>query len=114
MQSTERIAFEVIGSQGDIYTITIVAGPFPTITCDCPAFGGGLHCRHRLAILEGDLAALSDEYEIDAPRVANIFAGSLIEACLKDFRDAERRQAEAKRNRDRAAKRLADAMVGRP
>ena len=54
MEISERMQFLVQGSSAEPYEVTFVqAGKELSASCTCQAGQNGLHCKHRLNILEG-------------------------------------------------------------
>jgi uncharacterized Zn finger protein len=42
-----RETFKVLGSTGNVYTVTVEQVP----KCDCPDFGKGNHCKHLIFVM---------------------------------------------------------------
>ena len=89
-------------SSGEHYAVTFTReGTNLPSSCTCPAGQKGIHCKHRLSLLAGDLPALSVKCRpTSAPSSPPCF-GSDVERVLEQLRVAEAgvtaAQAEVKR-----------------
>jgi len=85
----EELTIKVKGSSSDPYELTFIKdGDSLTALCTCPAGSFGNLCKHRVAILDGDTAAVLDE---DTDKVSTVVAwlpGTDVESALKDLREA--------------------------
>lgn len=89
------LRLQVRGSQGDLYDVELIRdGTHLRITCTCPAGENGQACKHRLALLDGDVTALVSHD--GSEQIAALLADSDVEASLKQLRAAEEVLAAAK------------------
>lgn len=97
----QRIDFLVVGSKGDEYHVTFEReGDNMNAYCDCPAGDNGLYCKHRFALMEGDAKAVLSSNKADAARLADMMAGTDLEAAYKACQATERaHHASAKKLR---------------
>lgn len=57
-----NIVIEVYGSEGDVYEVAFTAlSGKPLASCTCKAGSNGQFCKHRLALLAGDMGRLVDK-----------------------------------------------------
>lgn len=107
----EEITFLVRGSSPDPYELTFIKdGNSLTALCTCPAGTYGNFCKHRIAILDGDAAAVVSE---NADRVAIIkewLIGTDVGSALQEMRDANWSAEEAKQALAAVKRKLAKAM----
>lgn len=107
----ERLEFLVEGSQGDEYSITFeVNGSNANAFCNCQAGSNGLYCKHRFAIMDGDVSRLLSANAADVVRLKTLMKGSDLEEAYNRVLIAEAAYATAKRNLDAAKKTLAKVM----
>jgi len=93
----EELVFLVKGSSSDAYEITFIKdGASLTAICTCPAGTFGNLCKHRVAILEGDVKAISSDNADKAPQVTEWLAGTDVEAALAELRNAEKSKEHSK------------------
>ena len=88
---SDRFEFNVVSrSTGGVYFIQLYrSGDNLTCTCTCPAGQRSTHCKHRLAILNGDM---SDVDSGDADRTHEILerlSGTDVEVELMALKDLE-------------------------
>ena len=82
--------FKVAGSEGDIYEIAGERhGARLRITCTCEAGQNGMHCRHRIALLDGDVTALRSGNKGDVEKLTEMLPGSDLETALAELAVAE-------------------------
>lgn len=85
----EELTIKVKGSSSDPYELTFIKdGDSLTALCTCPAGSFGNLCKHRVAILDGDIAAVLDEDNDKVPTVVAWLPGTDVESALKDLREA--------------------------
>jgi len=107
-----EIRFQVQGSAAEPYVVTFINRGNGNLSahCTCPAGENGQYCKHRIAILNGDTAAIVSGNEHEVSMLASWFVGSDIESALKELATAERELERAKKEVSRLKKRLAEAM----
>ena len=107
------LRFRVRSSSGDgLYdVVAIVTGGGLRISCTCPAGENGQHCKHRIALIEGDGKALAPNSDT-LPALKALLAGSPILPALAELRRAEREAESLKRQVAAAKTALARAMMG--
>ena len=100
-------------STDEEYTVTVEEMPGEvSIFCTCPAGSNGTHCKHRLAILDGD-DSKTIRATHPAAEVKAVLAGTQLGASLDHLKECEMQAAEATANLKAAKKQLARAMEGR-
>lgn len=61
-RSMKNVAVEVYGSEGDVYQVAFTALSGKAMAnCTCKAGSNGQFCKHRLALLAGDMGRLVDK-----------------------------------------------------
>ena len=107
-----EIRFQVQGSADSPYDVTFVNRGKGNLSayCTCPAGENGQYCKHRFAILNGEIKAIVSGNEHEVSLVVSWLAGSDIESALKDVAAAEFELERAKKEVSRVKKLLAEAM----
>jgi len=107
-----EIRFQVQGSADSPYDVTFVNRGNGNLSayCTCPAGENGQYCKHRFAILNGEIKAIVSGNEHEVSLVVSWLAGSDIESALKDVAAAELELERAKKEVSRVKKLLAEAM----
>lgn len=107
----EQLVFLVKGSSADPYELTFIKdGTSLTALCTCPAGQFGSPCKHRIAILDGQFAAISSGNADQAPKIKDWLAGTDVEAALAELRAAEQSAECSKDELAALKKKLARAM----
>lgn len=107
----KELSFTVEGSRGDLYSVTFVrSGNNLNCFCSCQAGQNGLYCKHRFALMEGDVTDLVSENEDDVGLLKQMLVGTDVEAAYAIVRDAEISYEKAKQTLSDAKHRLAVAM----
>lgn len=105
--------FEVKGSQGDIYRIRAGSKEGnPWISCNCQAGQNATVCKHRVALLNGDVTNLASANSADVEGLKALFAGSSVLRLMASAAVCESRLAAAKSELANVRKQLGRAMVG--
>lgn len=108
-----RIVFLVQGSSESLYNVTFIKdGDSLAATCDYQAGENGVHCKHRLNILDGDVTNIFSDNVDDVSTVNSWLQGTSLEKALSDLKEAAAHEAKAKREHAAAKKRVAQAMNG--
>lgn len=112
---TARLRFDVTGSQGDLYTIEVgeTEGAGLWLTCSCPAGRNGQYCKHRFALLDGDVSALASGNPGDVERLRARLPGSRIAKAFEAIAEREAAVKKARAAVSAAKQALARAMHGR-
>ncbi len=106
-----RLEFTVEGSQGDAYHVLFERdGSNLNVFCDCKAGLNGLYCKHRFALMDGDVSRLLSDNATDVSRLPKLIAGTDVEAAIADYREAEAAHERANKALKSAKKKLAKAM----
>jgi uncharacterized Zn finger protein len=93
----EELVFLVKGSSSDAYEITFIKdGSSLTALCTCPAGTFGNLCKHRVAILDGNVKAISSDNADQAPKVLEWLVGTDVETALAELRVAEKSKEHSK------------------
>ena len=107
----EELTLQVKGSSSDPYELIFIKdGDSLTALCNCPAGTFGNLCKHRVAILDGDSAAVVDD---DATKIASVvewLVGTDVETALAELRVVESDKEASKPDVVAAKRKLAKAM----
>jgi uncharacterized Zn finger protein len=107
----EELTLQVKGSSSDPYELTFIKdGVSLTALCTCPAGSFGNSCKHRVAILDGDAAAVLDDDKGKIATVVDWLVGTDVESALQAMRDLDAVPDATKEAKLAAKKKLAKAM----
>lgn len=107
----DELTFTVRGSKGDLYTVTFGrAGANLTSSCSCAAGAIGQYCKHRFALMGGDVTDLASDNAADVEVLRGLIAGSDVEIAMDGVRQAEAVLEEAKKELAKRKKALARTM----
>ena len=107
----EQMTFLVKGSSPDPYELTFIKdGDSLTAICTCPAGTYGNFCKHRIAILDGDAAAVVSENADKVAIIGEWLTGTDVESALLEMRGANWSADEAKQALAAVKRKLAKAM----
>ena len=107
----EELIFLVKGSASKPYEVIFIKdGDSLTALCDCPAGQFGNACKHRITILDGDVAAISSSNADQAAKIVDWLVGTDVEAALAEMRQAEKDPDKTKADVAVLKKKLAKAM----
>jgi len=107
----EELTLRVKGSSSDPYELTFIKdGSSLTALCDCPAGTFGNLCKHRVAILDGDTAAVVDDDGEKAGVIVQWLIGTDVESALQEMREVEASSEASKPDLVAAKRKLAKAM----
>ena len=107
----EELVFQVKGSSSDSDEVTFIKdGASLTALCTCPAGQYGNFCKHRVAILDGNLGSITSDNSDQAEKVTQWLAGTDVEIALGALREAEKDPQCAKEDLAALKKKLARAM----
>ncbi len=107
----EELTLQVKGSSSDPYELTFIKdGASLTALCTCPAGSFGNSCKHRVAVLDGDAAAVLDDDKGKVSAVVGWLPGTDVESALQAMRDIEAAPDATKEAKVAAKKKLARAM----
>lgn len=99
-------------SSGEEYEILLLKGPKSiALHCSCPAGANGQHCKHRVALIDGDDADVISSSHTVEDLIAAI-AGSEIETLVARMRKQEAVVADAQAELKKLKKALGRAMIG--
>ncbi|MGY0779845.1 hypothetical protein ACW7BC_18300 [Azospirillum argentinense] len=81
----ETLRFLVRGSQGDEYTVAFTFQQGEA-TSDCTCMGGrmGRFCKHRTALLDGDVSDLLSDNGYDVTRLRQLLDGTELDRVIKE------------------------------
>ncbi len=108
-----KLVHFVDGSRGDEYVVTITrTGALVNALCTCAAGQNGSFCRHRVAILTGDMtgAVSHDDNKDD---LAALLEGSALATALLRYREAEAAFEAAQAEFAKVKKALSRVMYAR-
>lgn len=107
----QQLKFAVEGSQGDIYNIVFTRTDNNlSATCTCAAGMSGQSCKHRFALMNGDVSSLISGNEDDVSRLPSMIQDTDVARLYHEYLDAERASAELAAQLKRIKKALAKAM----
>jgi len=107
----KHLIFVVQGSRGDEYQVTFGAASGRVVAyCSCPAGENGSICKHRLAIMDGEVSNLLSGNAQDVIRLQGLLKGTELEAAYTHLRVMEEEFEAAKRKLELAKKALASTM----
>ena len=104
----QRFVFELVGSQSDPYSVTFTFnGDRASASCTCPAGGQGTWCKHRTALLDGDVTSLRSANASEVAALKDRLTGTSLGAAYSRWVEAEEGVAAAKKAADAAKRALA-------
>ncbi|MCB0376700.1 MAG: SWIM zinc finger family protein [Sinomicrobium sp.] len=107
----QRLEFIVEGSKGDEYKILFEReGNNLDVFCTCAAGENGLYCKHRFALMDGDVGALLSENENDVAALKELMKGTDVESAYNDVMLLQAQYDELNARLKTAKKALAKAM----
>jgi hypothetical protein len=103
-----RIEFLIEGSRGDEYTVTfMITDNSARAACSCAAGAANQFCKHRAALLDGDITRLRSPNATDVTRLGSLLRDTDLWAAYGQLLMATKAHDEAKKALDGAKKRLA-------
>lgn len=109
--SLPELTFQVKGSASSPYEVTFIKdGASLTALCSCPAGQYGNFCKHRIAILDGDVATIVSDNADNVTTVVSWLQGTDVAAALSEYRDLEEIANTPKSAIVAAKRKLARAM----
>ena len=94
----DSLKFLVRGSGGNAYEVGFKRyGNNLTGTCTCRAGEMGMYCKHRFALMEGEVTNLLSENTDDVYRLNDMITGTDVEAAIEAVRIAEKAADAAKK-----------------
>lgn len=100
-----RLEFVVEGSKGDHYLATFEReGTNLNAFCTCQAGENGLYCKHRFALMDGDVSSLISGNVNDVERLKTMIQGTDIESAYTRVQDATKAFDAAKKELGTAKK----------
>lgn len=106
-----KFRFEVQGSASEPYVVIIEReGNNLTATCDCPAGSKRQHCKHRFRLLAGSAEGVIGGDISSIPSLPQLLDGTDVETALRRLQLAEKAEAEAKAEVQKAKAAVASAM----
>ena len=107
----ERLKFLMSGSEGDEYAVSFeISGSNANAFCTCMAGSNGQYCKHRFAIMDGDVSRLLSDNTADVVRLKTLMQGTDLEAAYERVLKASTVLDTAKKEFDAAKKVLAKVM----
>ena len=99
-------------SSGEEYEIVLFKGPGKiALHCSCPAGSTGQHCKHRLALIDGDdSAVIRASHTVD--ELKDAIMGSEIHSMVERVRAQEALVIAAQAELKKLRKALGRAMIG--
>ncbi|MDO9501992.1 SWIM zinc finger family protein [Falsiroseomonas sp.] len=102
-----RIEFVIEGSQGDPYDVVFdISEGIARATCSCQAGANGQFCKHRMAMLDGDISSLRSANASSVAKLASLLEGTNLASAYADLVTAAKAHEETKRALDAAKRRL--------
>lgn len=106
-----KIEFVVEGSRGDAYTVSFEKkGANLNAYCTCPAGQSGQYCKHRIALMHGDVSSLLSENSTDVEQLKSMIRGTDVEAAYRKVLEATESFELAEAGLKKAKRDLARAM----
>ena len=107
----QEFTFRVRGSRGDEYVIvTARKGLDMKMSCTCQAGQQGSSCKHRFALIDGDIGALISENISDVESLKNLLRGTELEKWCHTVAQLEEKKAKVDKELSAAKKALARTM----
>lgn len=100
-------SFEVVSkSSGEVYTLDFSKiNETVKFGCSCPAGSRAGYCKHREAILKGDVSAINQRDALDAATVSKLIVNTEIGAILTELAELEF-EIEAKKKKQKNLKKM--------
>lgn len=114
VQETELI-FQVQSDSGNEYEVIFWHDGDKKMHayCSCPAGENNIHCKHRLALLDGDDEdTIISENHADLKLLGKLIKGTTLETAYKEYLSAEKEYQVAGNNFKAAKSALNKAMKG--
>ncbi len=113
MEILDEYVFQVKGSSAEPYTVRFIRRSEDNIAayCDCMAGQKGMHCKHRIRILQGNTKDIISENADEVKHVASWLPGSDIENTLQKIEALEIEIAKIKKQLAAAKKELAQKLL---
>lgn len=113
MSTEERLDFRVKSSSGNGEYLVVAwrAGTRLRLTCNCDAGLSGMHCKHRVDLINGSVKMLASTNAPDVETLISWAKGTPVEAAVAEVANSERDLEVAKRKLATAKKRLAAVFV---
>lgn len=109
----DKLTFEVRGSAGVVHTVAAWRDKGEVVvTCSCDAARNRSHCKHRLALLNGDDVDLLTPNPIAMDQLNRWLDGTKLQARLREVADAESIHDAAKSRLTALKKALGREMGG--
>lgn len=106
------LRFQVAGSSGDEYLIEARRdGSAFLMSCNCRAGAVGQLCKHRVALLDGDVTSLRSENIDDVKALQNLIEGSPAQAWFARCSELEAAKAQIDRELKATKKKLAASLL---
>lgn len=114
--ATEKLEFIVRSSPGDgAYRLTANRiGLGIRFMCSCPAAENGTHCKHRLALLIGDLTSLVSEDSNNVEELIKMVSCTSLANAILELTRLENEFEKAKQKLSKHKKIIARLMYGSP
>jgi hypothetical protein len=108
----DMLELQVEGSSGDHYAVTFIReGNNLHTSCTCQAGQKGIHCKHRLSLLAGDISRVVGTPPSDiGSKIAALLTGSDVAQALENLHVAEATAATAQAELKRVKKALDRVM----
>lgn len=81
------------------------------LSCECEAAENGMHCKHRIGLLIGEITALASGNGDDVATLGTWLSGTPLEASLSEVAALEREAEVVKRRLSQAKKRLGKVLL---
>ena len=109
----DELIFEIAGSAGVVYEVRVLrAEGRLNLSCSCDAGRNGMACKHRIALLSGDAAAVISNNAAAASSIVTWLPDTPLAQAIAALADAEATAEVAKRAVTKAKKSLGRVMAG--
>lgn len=106
-----QLRFTVEGSKGDPYDILFEReGDNLNAFCTCAAGDNGMYCKHRFALMDGDVSKLLSDNESDVAKLKALMQGTDVETAYQEVLETQKQANEINARLKAAKKVLAKAM----
>ena len=103
-----RVEFQIVGSQGDLYDVAFEVGEgIGRASCTCQAGMNRQFCKHRTALLDGEISSLRSANATHVAELKALLEGTDLAIAYAQVLTATKAHEETKRSLDAAKKQLA-------
>lgn len=109
----QKLEFLIEGSQGDKYRVLFEKSDSNlNVYCSCPAGEKGTYCKHRFALMDGEIDTLLSDNEHDVAKIKEFIKNTDVESAYREVIDTQKQCDQIQNQLKSAKKKLAKAMYG--